>query len=224
MSEHDIEDLVHASILILDRIRHPRLRDWCTTLYAFQRTHDCSHTMGRVEDILLRCGHTYRFPLDGFPEYAHLTDEFTELGEYDEEDPDEGVQDGYVRPPWLYCEAGTRMWRRMVDEGRLRGADAQPPRPAGLIDVVATVAEAAERDGDVELIAMWWGLGHQTLVGGTPFGPEDLEEIPAVRRLREVVERCGAYAFALPDGFRPTQAELETLDDELETWWYRIPA
>ncbi|MEU7872213.1 hypothetical protein [Dactylosporangium sp. NPDC049140] len=216
MSEHDIEDLVCDSILILDRSGHPRLRDHCTALYGFQRGRDCSHTMGRVEDILLRCGHTYRFPLADLPRHAGVPP----LGD----ETDDELQDGYTRGPWLYCEAGTRRWQRLVREGRLRGADATPPRRVPLIDVVADVAEAAEREGDVELIAFWWGLGHQALVGGTPFGPEDLEAIPAVTRLREVVRRTGAWSYELPDGFRPTDDELETLDDELESWWYRIAA
>ncbi|WP_426512699.1 hypothetical protein ACPPVO_19920 [Dactylosporangium sp. McL0621] len=219
MSEHDIEDLVHESILLLDRQRpadDPRLRDRCTTLYAFQRGHDCSHTMGRVEDILLRCGHTYRFPLAELPQHAGVP----KLGD----ETDDELQDGYTRGPWLYCEAGTRMWRAMVREGRLRGADANPPRPAPLVEVVAAVAEAAERDGEVGLIAFWWGLGHRTVVGGTPFAPEDLAEIPAVMRLREAVRRTEAWSYELPDGFRPTDDELETLDDELESWWYRIAA
>ncbi|WP_433062573.1 hypothetical protein [Dactylosporangium sp. CS-033363] len=218
MSEHVIEDLVFHSILTLDKHGAP-LRDACTALYAFQRGHDCSHTMGRVEDLLLESGHTYRFPLSEFPELAHLTDDFIQLGD---DEYDEGVQDGYVRPPWLYCEAGTRLWQRMVDEGRLRGADAEPPRAVPLIDVVATVCAAAEQDGDAELIALWWGLGHQSIVGGTPFDPADLEAVPAVRKLREIVCRSGALEVELPDGYRPTDAELDALDDELESWWYRI--
>lgn len=31
------------------------------------------------------------------------------------------------------------------------------PRPLPLIDVVAAVAEAAEREGDTGLVAFWWG-------------------------------------------------------------------
>ncbi|WP_432994167.1 hypothetical protein [Dactylosporangium sp. CA-233914] len=233
MSMHEIEDLVHLSVLALDAHHaedDDRLRDWFPVLYDFQRGYDCSHTMGRVEDILLRRRHTYRFPIAEHPDYASRREEFddltefTELGEYDEEEPGEGVDEGYVDPPWLYCEAGTALWRRMVDAGRLTGADAVPPRKVALIDVVVAVAEAAEQDGDAELIAGWHGMGYSALLGDSVLDVHDLENHPAVARLRRVMDRSGAWAVELPDGYRPTDDELDALGDELESWWYRSPA
>ena len=236
MSLHEIEDLVHSSVLVLDA-HHPedddRLRDWFVALYAFQRRFDCSHTQGRVIDVLLRRRHTNRFPVDQHPDYAQRRDffdgltEFTGLREFDEDDDDfdgydDELEDGYVDPPWLYCEAGTALWQRMVDEGRLQGPDAVAPRRTALIDVVLAVAAAAEQDGDVELIALWHGLGHGMLVGGNPLTVEDLRRISAVAQLRQIVQRTGAWSAPLPDGYRPSDDELDALDDERESWWYRV--
>ncbi|XVV12560.1 hypothetical protein ACQP2X_48575 [Actinoplanes sp. CA-131856] len=223
MSMHEIEDLVHLSVMALDR-HHPagdgRVRDWLVALYEFQRGFDCSHTQGRVEDILIRRRHTYRFPVGAHPDYPERRaffdgiTEFTELRETDDEHQDDSLEDGYVDPPWLYCEAGTALWRRMVDD--------EPPRAVKPIDLAAAVAEAAEAQGDVDLIAGWYALGHQTLVGGAVFSVEELAEMPAVAALRAIVVRTGAMSVELPPGYRPSEEELEMLDDELESWWYAV--
>ncbi|GAA1409949.1 hypothetical protein ACFQZ4_03855 [Catellatospora coxensis] len=235
MSMHDIEDLVSASVVVLDA-RHAeddgRLRDWFTALYAFQAGFDCSHTQGRVLDILLRRGHTYRLALHEHPDYEQRREffdgltEFQTLREVDEEDDDfagydDWLEDGYVDPPWLYCEAGTALWRRLVDAGRLRGRDAVAPARVALLDVVTAVAEAAERHGDPGLVAAWYALGPALLVDDL-MDVEELRDDPAVTRLREIVERCGAASAELPDGYRPTDEQLDLLGDERQTWWYGI--
>jgi hypothetical protein len=231
MSMHEIEDLVHASILVLDKASgdDDRLRDWFVRLYEFQNTYDCSWTMGRVEEILIRRRHTYRFPVSAHPDYAlrqsffdGLTG-FTELSDPDSVfDEDDGwgnaLDDGYFDAPWLYCEAGTALWRRMVATGHLTGADAAAPRPVPLIDVVLAVAAAAEKDGDAELIALWWGLGPDAIAEHEPF----LSELPAAIAFREIVRRSGALSVPLPDGYRPSDERLDALDDDRETWWYRL--
>jgi hypothetical protein len=206
---HEIEDLVQWSIEALDEHfpdGDPRVRDWIVRLFAFQREYDCSHTQHRVLDILLRRGHTLRFPLP--PSLAGIT-EFTTLRVFP---PDEvefvgDLEDGYVDPPWLYAEAGTDLWRTMT------GPDRREPAPARLIDVVVEIASASP---DVELIARWHALG--------PGGLEIVDPMddPAALRLREIVARTGADQAELPDGLRPSDEHLDLMDDELETWWYRV--
>ncbi len=232
VSMHEIEDLVFESVLLLDK-HHPagdrRLRDWFVALYEFQFTFDCSITQGRVRDILLRRGHTYRFPIAEHPDYAQRRaffdglDTFTDLYEDEAEPPENELEDGYADPPWLYCEAGSKLWRRMVGAGRLTGADAVAPERARLIGIAVHIAAAAEREGDVELIAHWYGLGHQILVGGFPLHADDLLATPGVAELREIVRRTGALEIELPDGYRPGDEEIEIMDDDLDRWWYSIP-
>ncbi|WP_436536574.1 hypothetical protein [Actinoplanes sp. HUAS TT8] len=225
MSMHEIEDLVFESVVLLDR-HHPagddRLRDWFVALYDFQFTFDCSITQGRVRDILLRRGHTYRFPISEHPDYARRRaffdglNDFTDLHQ-DDEPPERELETGYVDPPWLYCEAGSKLWQRMA------GPDAVPPRRVRLIEVALHIAAAAEQAGDVELIAHWYGLGHEILVGGAPFDVDDLLDSPGVAELREIVRRTGALEIELPDGYRPTDEQIEIMDSDLDRWWYSIP-
>ncbi|GAB7051583.1 hypothetical protein [Catenuloplanes indicus] len=216
MSEHLIEDLVEDSVRTLDRHHaedDDRVRDWLVALYAFQRTHDCSLTQGRVLDVLLRHRHSYRFPIA----------EIDDPGEDDPDDDDlDGLDDEYADDDFVYPEAGGARWRRLVDEGRLHGADAAPPRPVRLLDVVLAVSEAAERDGDRELIALWYALGPTTIMETLTPTVEEMDESPALRRLREIVGRTGALSVPLPDGYRPSDEDLAAWGEEAEVWWYRV--
>ncbi|WP_433795598.1 hypothetical protein [Actinoplanes sp. CA-252034] len=227
MSMHVIEDMVQGAVEVLDRhlpADDERVRDWLVALYAFQDGYDCSLTQHRVLDILLRRGHTLRFPVSEHPDYARRREffdgitEFTTLREFggDEEEFAGELEDGYVDPPWLYCEAGTELWRRMAGPGAVE------PRAVRLLDVVVAVAEAAESEGDVELIAVWWALGHQELVGGYPLSTEELTGTPGVHELRAIVRRTGAHRTDLRYDLRPDDESLDGLDDELTTWWYRL--
>ncbi|MDI2127566.1 hypothetical protein [Yinghuangia seranimata] len=236
MSMHEIEDLVADSILLLDaghQADEPRVREWIAALYAFQDVYDCSFTRFRVMDALVRRRFAYRFEVDAHPDHAvrrayfdGLTG-FTALREYDEDAEDDDdfegytdwLEDGYVDPPHLYCEAGTALWRRMLDAGRLGGTDAVAPRPVPLIEAVAATAEAAERAGDVALIGEWYALGCHTLLDGPigcPYSTDELAEMPAVAALRSVVLRTGALPAGPPDGFD------DLGDDELEAWWWAV--
>ncbi|MGV9310572.1 hypothetical protein ACWDR0_00050 [Streptomyces sp. NPDC003691] len=237
MSMHEIEDLVADSVRVLNGLAgpdDPRVRDWFAVLYGFQNDYDCSFTHFRVMDILLRRRYTYRFPLERHPDHAArrayfdgLT-EFTGLRTFDEEAPDfEGyeswLEDGYAEPPYFYCDAGTALWRRLADAGELRGPDALPPRRTPLIDVVREIAVAAERQGDRDLIAMWYAFGCATLVGGPagcPFDVTEVAEMPAVRDLRTVATRTGALAAARQSPYAIPVEFAE--DDELEGWWWEV--
>lgn len=238
MSEHGIEDLVEESIRLLDARSEPgdpRVREWFATLYAFQDGYDCSFTRFRVLDILLRRGHTYRFPVERHPDYAaraayfDALTEFTGLRAFDEDALDfdgygSWLEDGYVEPPFLYCDAGTALWRRMVAVGELQGSDAAPPRRTPLIDVVHEIAVAAEKERDHELIGEWYAFGCETLLGGPagcPFDVAELAGMPAVRDLRAIVDRTDALTIAQRSRHA---APVEFTDhDDLEAWWWRLP-
>ncbi|MGW2912366.1 hypothetical protein ACWC9X_18215 [Streptomyces asoensis] len=237
MSDHLIEDLVADSVRLLDGhagAQDPRVRDRIAALYGFQDRFDCSFTHFRVIGILLRRGYTYRFPVSRHPDHADRSASFdalsgfTGLRTFDEEAPDfdgydSWLEDGYVNPPFLYCDAGTALWRRMVSAGELRGRDAAPLRPARLIDVVREVAVAAEQEGDRELVGLWYGFGCETLLGGPagcPFDVDELAGMTAVQDLRAAVRRTGALSVARCS---PYAAPVESADDgDLETWWWEL--
>ncbi|KUF15052.1 hypothetical protein [Streptomyces silvensis] len=237
MSMHEIEDLVADSVRVLDSHAapdDPRVRGWFAALYDFQSGYDCSFTHFRVLDALMRRGYTYRFPIDEHPDYAarntyfDALTEFTGLRMYDEDDPafagyDAWLEDGYVDPPFLYCDAGTALWQRMAALGRLSGPDAAPPHRAPLIEAVREVAVAAEKEHDHDLIGSWYAWGAGTLLGGPagcPFDVTELAGMPAVRDLRAVVARTGALAVAQRS---PYAVPLDFADDQdLEGWWWRL--
>lgn len=237
MSEHLIEDLVADSILVLDghaEAGDPRVRDWFAVLYGFESGFDCSFTRFRVMDVLLRRGYTYRFPVDRHPDHAErpayfdALSEFTGLRTFDEDAPEfagyeSWLEDGYVEPPFLYCDTGTELWRRMVAAGELHGPDAAPPRRAPLIEAVREIAVAAEKQRDRELIGLWYGFGCDTLLGGPAGCPYDIDELagmPAVQDLRAVVRRTDALPFAHGS---PYAVPVEFTDDQdLEAWWWQL--
>ncbi|MET8981097.1 hypothetical protein ABZX85_36430 [Streptomyces sp. NPDC004539] len=237
MSEHVIEDLVADSVRVLDghaEAGDPSVRDWFAVLYDFESGYDCSFTRFRVMDILLRRGYTYRFPVDRHPDYAERSayfdalTEFTGLRTFDEDAPDfdgyeSWLEDGYVDPPFLYCDAGTALWRRMVAVGELHGSDAAPLRRTRVIEVVREVAVAAEKEHDRELIGLWYAFGCATLVGGPagcPFDVYELAEMPLVQDLRAVVRRTDALPIAQQS---PYACPVEYADDhDLESWWWQL--
>ncbi|KOV82921.1 hypothetical protein [Nocardia sp. NRRL S-836] len=229
MSEHLIEDLVADSVVVLDGHTEPgdpRVRDWFAALYAFESGFDCSFTRFRVLDALLRRGHTYRFPVERHPDHASHPAYFaalTPLREFDEDAPDfagygSWLEDGYVDPPWLYCDAGTDLWRRMVAAGELRGPDTVPLRRTPLVEVVGEIAVAAEEKQDRELVGLWYAFGCEALVGGMILDVDELASMPAVRELRAVVRRTDALSIARES---PYACPAESGDD-LEAWWWRL--
>ncbi|MCF2531630.1 hypothetical protein [Yinghuangia soli] len=238
MSLHEIEDMVADSVRLLDAHSAPdddRVRDWYAALYEFQGQFDCSFTHFRVMDVLLRRRYAYRFPLDRHPDHADRSayfaglTEFTGLRTFDEDAPDfagydSWLDDGYVDPPHLYCDAGTALWQRMVAAGDLEGPDAAPLRRTPLIDAVARVAAAAEQERDVELIGLWYGFGCEVLVGGAsgvvPYDVGELDEMPVLRELRDVVRRTGALDAARQSPYAASPEYAEHA--ELEAWWWDL--
>ena len=146
MSDHDVEDLVEASILALDAC-HPaddtRVRGWIGALYRVQNGFDCSDTRSRVLDVLLRRRFTFRFRPEERPDHVER-----------EERPDhvERVASGQ---PFVHTDVGSSLWHHMVRVGRLTGPDAVPLREIPLIDALQAVAVAGETLGDPTLIAAW---------------------------------------------------------------------
>jgi hypothetical protein len=221
------------------------LRSCFARLYRFQEGYDTGFTHFRVMELLREHRFAYRFPLSAHPEHAGL-DEFTFLHEDDDE---LAPIAGYVDPPWLYCDAGSDLWRRRVEAGQLTGADAEAPQAVPLLEVVLKVARAAEQDGDPELIAMWFNMGPQALLVDTftrevragealgihpftgeelvapadgvlprEFSVEDLQALPQVSELRDIVRRTRAMEVELHYDHRPPPEYLAESPVDA-CWW-----
>ncbi|MGW4371120.1 hypothetical protein ACWEKT_36305 [Nocardia takedensis] len=223
MSLHAIEDVVEWSIRALHARypdEDPSVRDAIAALYAFQNGYDCSFTHFRLMEVLLSRRFTYRFALSEHPDHARIGEflsgitDFTALSD-EHENPDDWLELGYVDPPYLYCDAGSALWRRMAAAGKLTGADAEPPRPPALEAVVLEVVCAAESTGDVELIAWWHAIGWLEL--RERVATEDPPVVAAVRAIREAAIRSGALSHDAPGEYRlPPEAFDE---GGLDAWW-----
>ena len=178
MSMHEFEDLVEESIRILaasDLRDQLDVRSACWWLYDFQNHWDTGFTHFRVMDILLDCHFAYRFALTQHPDYERERAYFDSLKDFaflhasltqpagkSRFDPvigwtTENPFVGYYNPPYLYCDAGSRLWARFVESGTLIGRDALPPdADMGITGAVLAVARAAEQQKNLRLIGDWY--------------------------------------------------------------------
>lgn len=92
-----------------------------------------------VMPILLQRRATYRFSKDVHPAIEALDGASRDLG--------------YVDDQYLYCDAGSTLWKQLADE--LSGDDKVPPQPMTLEALKALVIRAAEKVNDAETIAAW---------------------------------------------------------------------
>ncbi|MCC6524580.1 MAG: HU family DNA-binding protein [Polyangiaceae bacterium] len=233
MSMHELEDLVEESIRCLDAAPHSAERDvrsLIKSLYDFQARWDTGFTNFRVMDILLARRFAYAFELEDHPDYERLgrlptTEDDAVLRDpslpFDEEDNPEVGYVGVAGPKplgdrrRLFCDAGSDLWRRMVEAGKLRGADAEPPNALSVEETAAAVMQAAEQRGDRDLIGKWFGLL------GMKLGRRDLAELrgsPAIRALRAVACRVAANET---DGFAEFAPPVEP---EPGSWFALDPA
>ncbi len=133
---------------------------------------------------------------------------------------------GFWQAPYLYVDAGSDLWRSFVEAGTLAGADAEPPKALGLLDVVLTVMQCAEHEGGKELIAWWYAV--------VPVAIMNMSTRPSLstskQRLQELLDlavRTDAPQFQEDWGFLqyPREGILEEIDDpefrEFLSWWYQ---
>lgn len=176
MSMHEIESLVEFSILSLDSWdgRADR-RSLFYNLYRLQEQFDTGFTHFRVMDALVRHHFVYTFPYTGHPQYtAHKAyfDQLAEGGKFSfiyevpgqPWDAKTNPVAGYTfydhdrQQYLLYCDAGSPLWKSMVDAHILQGDDAQPPHLLTLPQVVLAVATAAAAQQDTALLSQWYTL------------------------------------------------------------------
>ncbi len=213
MSMHEIEDLVEMSVRILAPRSDLDLRSLYFQLYEYQNAWDTSFTNFRVMDLLLQARYTYRFELNQHPDYAQYRDYFDGLTNFDfvrvklTEPPGKSVLErgkgwvspnpvaGYVRPPYLYCDAGSPLWGRFAELGVLTGADAVPPdAKISLVDAALEVMRQAEQVGDAVLIYGWYALLSVHLASF--FELDSLRDSTALAEILELTRRTDAFEAA----------------------------
>jgi hypothetical protein len=223
VSMFEIESLVEDSVntLAASGTDPWELRSLYATMYEFEGRWDTSFTHLRNLDQLVAARFVYRFPLAEHPDYEGHREYFDGLSEFAFiEVGDEGGDGGYTEPPDLYFDAGSPLWRRMVELGRLGGQDAEPPGDIPLSAVALAVATLAEQRGDPELIAQWYRL--LSLEMDFEAEPAELEQDPNLAALRAMVRRTDAMSLPM-FGSMLADPDPETLERfPALRWWYAL--
>jgi len=229
MSMHEFEDLVEDSVRLLAATPgQADLRSVFWNLYELQAAWDTGFTHFRVMELLVEHHFVYRFELTDHPDHAQHAAYFDGLTADDFEIQPPGVKEwdgGYTDWPHLYCDAGSPLWRRFVQLGRLGGADAEPPQAIDLYAIARDVAGLAEARGNRPLIARWYRiLAAHAMAQCTDGIGESLRENPALRELRAIVQRTGALEIAFDYGLLDAKnyPPPELAGVPLLVWWYQL--
>lgn len=224
MPMHEFEDLVEMAVkrLAQSGLSRKRLRSLYFNLFELEARFDTSFTHFRTMPELLAARFVYCLAPSEHPLFERARDYFEGLDAFCFVDPPlegEGDDGSYFKPPYLYCDAGSALWQRLVELGRLGGSDAQPPEALPIQQVLEEVARVAEEAKDVRLIAyayrlLLWDLLDSDL--------RELEGDLAVQRLRDTVRRTRALELELDVGALrdPTPADLA--ESEVVRFWFDL--
>jgi hypothetical protein len=254
MGRHDIEDAVDWTIEFLansPRSKELDCRSIFHGLYAFQDEYDTGFTHFRGIHRLVAHRFVYVFDVAEHPDYERCRANLEEKPEAqwvyrDPSRPWDGKDNpevGYIFdttfldyeevkravPPncvgrKLYCDAGSELWRRFVELGRLSGADALEPRAMPIDEIVATVVREAERQGNREIIRVWFSMLFWHMEG-VPLAK--LRENPFVRELRAAAKRTEAawlQSQNIPDdwGWFHIPVPEDSYIPAHSLWWFDL--
>jgi hypothetical protein len=197
---HEFEDLVEETIRLLNASEQAGkldLRTMFWRLYQFQAAWDTGFTHFRVMDILLQRRFVYRFELNQHPDYALYREYFDGLSDFTHIylkpgqpwNSQENPAVGYYNPPYLYCDAGSPLWRHFVENSVLTGADAVPPdEKVTLVEVAREAVVEAYRKADFSLVGWWYSL---LIVHIFSFNAdEELDRLKDDPAMGEIVATC----------------------------------
>lgn len=222
MSFRALEDLIDASLDVLGRAcaagAQVDVRGLTASLFAFSDRHDTQFTRFRNIERLIAYGFVYRLPTACHPD---ATGQELALESSDVVWVGHEPRGGYVsrlgtgREAWLYVEAGSPMWRELVQSGVLSGDNVEPPRVLAPIDLAVAIAELAVAHDAGWLAVDWYALITVELYGMTDAG---IRRHAKLKRLR---------ALAAPHAERLAGLEpyvREAFDDDMATWWLSVGA
>lgn len=135
------DELVERSIRLLHE--HDSEIDHRSAFNSLWKFHGSRLARLRVMPVLLERRATYRFDKDVHPAIETLDDTV---------DPDLG----YVDDAFVYCDAGSTLWRQLREE--LSDGDLVAPVEISLSTLIEHIERAAKKVGDVEVIARWHQL------------------------------------------------------------------
>jgi len=235
MSMHEIEELQEVSIRLLDRIDGLDHRSMFKRLYDFDAYFDTGFTHFRVMDILLKRRFYYRMALEDHPDYAQFKDALEGIRKEDFSSIARDPSTKYsatnpVVAHWsegqLYCEAGSEIWAKLSELGRLSGADCEAPQPIDIVDIADAVVPFAIAEENKELVASWYAALAVVLLFESPPGALALRlDDAALQRIRDAVVKSEAYkirgdgCLSYPERDEDW-SEYEPGDLRFLQWWY----
>jgi hypothetical protein len=235
MSMHEIEDLQEETVRVLDRIEGLDHRSMFKRIYDLDAVFDTSFTHFRVMDILLKRRFYYRMALEEYPDYAQFKDALEPIRKEDfsfiARDP--STKDSATNPVvayWhkgqLYCEAGSEIWAKLAELGRLSGADREAPQWIDIVDIADAVVPFAIAEENKELVAWWYAALAVVLLFESSPGELALRlDDAALQRIRDAVVKSEAYKIR-GDGclsYPERDEDFSEFDpDDLRflQWWY----
>jgi len=227
MSQHEVEELVELSVRALAASGRPQqeLRSLYWNLFEYEGLFDTGFTQFRTIDDLVAARFVYKMALDEHPDFFAQRDYFAELRGVDRsgvtfvEPPDKGMDGSYYKVPHLYCPVGSSLWKRLVDLGRLSGADAEPPRPIDVMTIALDVARLAEGKGNRELIGMWYRL---LLPHAFEQELDELRANTTLTELRVLVKRTDALAIKTDYGMLRDPPPEDRDEIPVLGWWFDL--
>jgi tetratricopeptide (TPR) repeat protein len=263
MSQHEFEDVVEQSINCIDRIEDPEtdFRSLIHTLYEFEAWWDTGFTNLRNIDVLVRRRFTYIFKLADHPEYEKLKDcfdvkeriQFVNKFPDREWNADKNPVAGYICTidgGWgeefvrnnkafslneniLCCDVNSPLWQTFVDNGKLKGKDAEPARTTDFIETVRMIVSEADKQGNRELLSLWYPIFAVSVLCVND-DPDGLITDGNVSTIRDIIIRNSAFdtettygLLRLPsnedfnDGFKNYFGENGgNIGKEFFKWWY----
>lgn len=234
MSMHEFEDLVEMSVQSLDQAgEHSSedLRDLFYNLYQFQASWDTSFTHFRVIDTLLEHKFVYQFEISQHPDYAEHETFFNGISDFsfinlkpqEEWHEQSNPTAGYIKPPYLFFDAGSPLWQQFVEQGDLIGSDALPPKTIDTVDMVKEVIFSAKSQDDHELISLWYtALGLHVGLFSSEEEQISIKESSSISNIRDIVLETNALEIDAGYGFlaQPTPDLVE--EDAFLTWWFQV--
>lgn len=262
MGMHEFEAGADIAITALDKSKNAGtmdLRSMYHSVAKFTGQWDASLQHFHILSLLLKHRFTYAFPVVEHPDYIQYKAYFDSLSGYQGINRVPGEDWGrenrqvamYCNPSqtWndytgtnvpehlrntgmIYFDAGSELWQRFVDAGKLTGADAVPPKEIPIEEVIAGVVIAAQEQGDVDIISFWYPL---ITTIATFVAPEELiplKQNPHLIKIREIATVTEAYKknndygatrLPSPDDFKSNFLEWSVGEElsDLFQWWYQ---
>ena len=247
MSMHEFEALVEQSVRVLDKCdanKKLNTRSCFHTLYSFQGMFDTGMTYFRVMDILIKHKFFYEISAGDLPNYEDHKPHFEKLNGdniesiYNNPDRDWHFTENPVVAYWrnhkVYVPSYSTIIEGLIKRGVLPATESTAPERLDLFEVASLIAEEAESQKHIELIAYWY-----LLIPNFVFMQEDsIEALPANKHLlslKDIAKRSGADKLDLGYGMlvKPKLEDLENsemadfADDfgsgmDFLKWWYQL--